>query len=666
MLAFSNATFAATTFYWEADCTSGCTGTASGVLTLVDTYVPGDPFTESDFISWEYTSSSGRLFFPAKTPGPTLIFGEPSAFPGSGLNSLEVILFRDLNTFTYTQMGAREGGLPLSEGGTTCDSSFFCSSNFRDTFVNGWFTDADTAGSTSILTLEVSDTSLAPGDSVLVSGTLVVDEGEAVPLPDRPIQIKLTLPDETVLQAVIDTGEDGKFEGIIPGQLFTQQGAHLIDARFDGEDCDKYYLEGVYNEIDVCNVNPSTASADVSVVGAVQLRTPIENLQVFTSVPFSWEAYLGRSDVLYDLVIALDPDFERVVTLKSKLTTPSALLSLETGTQYYWRVDVFLSTGAIESSGVSSFLTSLGNSFAGIVTGLVTSNQAAAGINGASVDTTFDIVGDVTETSSPNILVTISHPNDANQKGYYIFYTLDSGTKNVTVSAADHQTRTVSVSVPEGQQGPDVVPVRADIELMAEPAATPPLPGTYTMTGVTRHAIGRTPLGALVLANGEFVFTQFNAGQDSGRFSLRNVPLESDGTIRLFAFADGFSPYYKDFLPGGAGGQIGPEEVLMNRPAGNVPSMTVSRTVEAAGSNRINISGSVRNDAGTGLGALILVNGQHMFSQFNEGTFSLMNVPLDASGRFTFFAFAFGFAPYKETSLPETSDAQSADADGGP
>ena len=87
------------------------------------------------------------------------------------------------------------------------------------------------------------------------------------------------------------------------------------------------------------------------------LRTPIENTEVFTSVPLSWEAYQGRSDVLYDLVIALDPGFEKVVTLESGLTTPSALLSLETHTRYYWRVDVFeLSAPAvvIQSSGVAS------------------------------------------------------------------------------------------------------------------------------------------------------------------------------------------------------------------------------------------------------------------------------------------------------------------------
>jgi hypothetical protein len=42
---------AAVIYDWSADCETGCTGTASGVLTLIDTYTPGDPFTSSEFIS---------------------------------------------------------------------------------------------------------------------------------------------------------------------------------------------------------------------------------------------------------------------------------------------------------------------------------------------------------------------------------------------------------------------------------------------------------------------------------------------------------------------------------------------------------------------------------------------------------------------------------------
>lgn len=128
-----------TVYEWEATCTSGCTGTASGFLTLIDSYVPGEAFTESEFVSWEYISSSGTLFFPSTTPGPTLIFGNPSTPSGADLNSMEVILFRDLDSFTATQLGAIGAAIPLSRGGTTCDNSFFCSSEFNDSFDNGMF-----------------------------------------------------------------------------------------------------------------------------------------------------------------------------------------------------------------------------------------------------------------------------------------------------------------------------------------------------------------------------------------------------------------------------------------------------------------------------------------------------------------------------------------------
>lgn len=48
---------------FEAQCSNGCTGTATGVLTLRDSYVPGSQVTSADFISLSYTSSSGSFSF---------------------------------------------------------------------------------------------------------------------------------------------------------------------------------------------------------------------------------------------------------------------------------------------------------------------------------------------------------------------------------------------------------------------------------------------------------------------------------------------------------------------------------------------------------------------------------------------------------------------------
>jgi PEP-CTERM motif len=45
-------------FAFSGDCASGCTGTATGVLTLADSYTFGADITPADFISLTYSSSS--------------------------------------------------------------------------------------------------------------------------------------------------------------------------------------------------------------------------------------------------------------------------------------------------------------------------------------------------------------------------------------------------------------------------------------------------------------------------------------------------------------------------------------------------------------------------------------------------------------------------------
>jgi hypothetical protein len=49
---------------WTGDCSSGCVGTATGVLTLADTYTPGTAMSFLDFDSFSYSSSSGTYDIP--------------------------------------------------------------------------------------------------------------------------------------------------------------------------------------------------------------------------------------------------------------------------------------------------------------------------------------------------------------------------------------------------------------------------------------------------------------------------------------------------------------------------------------------------------------------------------------------------------------------------
>jgi hypothetical protein len=48
-------------YNFEGTCVGGCTGTATGVLTLEDTYTPGTPLQNADFISFSYQSTSGSF-----------------------------------------------------------------------------------------------------------------------------------------------------------------------------------------------------------------------------------------------------------------------------------------------------------------------------------------------------------------------------------------------------------------------------------------------------------------------------------------------------------------------------------------------------------------------------------------------------------------------------
>jgi hypothetical protein len=65
---------------WSGTCTQGCTGTATAVLTLGDSYTPGTPLLAADFISFSYSSSSGSYNIPGDAAFLQLI-GSSGALP---------------------------------------------------------------------------------------------------------------------------------------------------------------------------------------------------------------------------------------------------------------------------------------------------------------------------------------------------------------------------------------------------------------------------------------------------------------------------------------------------------------------------------------------------------------------------------------------------------
>jgi hypothetical protein len=104
---------------------------------------------------------------------------------------------------------------------------------------------------------------------------------------------------------------------------------------------------------------------------------------------------------------------------------------------------------------------------------------------------------------------------------------------------------------------------------------------------------------------------------------------------------DGFFPNI-DMLPDSV------SETVVMTPAGACPSYNLPYDPgvfpDSAG-QRINISGSVLlQDTQTPICAMVLANGQFMFSCDGSGSYAL-NIPLDNNGQFKLQVYGDGFAP---------------------
>ena len=151
---------------------------------------------------------------------------------------------------------------------------------------------------------------------------------------------------------------------------------------------------------------------------------------------------------------------------------------------------------------------------------------------------------------------------------------------------------------------------------------------------------------ALVLANGQYMFSC----DGNGTYSL-NVPLDEKGLVTLFAFADGFAPFRITSVPAGL-----PAVVQTITADPDSPLIFMGWDMACAANNWVRLSGEIESEAGDPLCALVLANGQHMFScGASQGRYDL-TVPADADGTITLFGFADGFQPYSETFLASECD----------
>ena len=165
-----------------------------------------------------------------------------------------------------------------------------------------------------------------------------------------------------------------------------------------------------------------------------------------------------------------------------------------------------------------------------------------------------------------------------------------------------------------------------------------------------------TAVCAMVLANGQYMFSC----DGSGSYSL-DVPLDSNGQVTLFTFADGFAPFSTTLGPASF-----PYGVQMQTAAPNSPLISMTRNVECAVGkpNWVQISGTVESYGSQPLCAMVLANGQQMFTcGESQGRYALI-VPVNEDGNVTVFGFADRFQPYSDTFLAPKCDLRTATADG--
>lgn len=158
------------------------------------------------------------------------------------------------------------------------------------------------------------------------------------------------------------------------------------------------------------------------------------------------------------------------------------------------------------------------------------------------------------------------------------------------------------------------------------------LSGTVTYNG--------NPVCAMVLANGKHMFTC----SGDGSFELTDVPFDSNDEITLYVFCSGLAPY-KAMLSDGATGM----NVELSAGTGQQPVVDVAFIVESdSKTGWVDISGTIEKEGGTPLCAMVLANGQYMFTCNPVGEFAL-TVPLDGNGNIKLYGFCSGLLPYKET-----------------
>jgi hypothetical protein len=172
--------------------------------------------------------------------------------------------------------------------------------------------------------------------------------------------------------------------------------------------------------------------------------------------------------------------------------------------------------------------------------------------------------------------------------------------------------------------------------VFGQPSGGPPSSEGLDLTGGVQNA-GGTGLCGLVLASGQFVFSC----NPNGPFSLLDLPLAGDDTVKRQIYVNGFFPNVvtlRDSI----------DETVVMTPASNCPdynSFPDPGVFQGSAGKQINVSGTVLlQDTSTSLCAMVLANGKFDFSCDGSGNYS-GTINLDSNGQYTLQVYADGFAP---------------------
>jgi len=214
-------------------------------------------------------------------------------------------------------------------------------------------------------------------------------------------------------------------------------------------------------------------------------------------------------------------------------------------------------------------------------------------------------------------------------------------------------TGTYSIAIESNGNGPACGACDYELTVALDPNAP------VDFSGIVRDPRG-AGLCAMVLASGQYTFS-CNQNQ-LGFFFLLGLPRENNGTVKRQIYAHGFLPNIEVLQDSDSHSGV----VVMER-AGTCPnynSFSEPGAVPDSAGKRIDISGSVLlQDTQTPICAMVLANGQYMFSCDGTGSYAL-NIPLDNNGQYKLQVYADGFAPVIQTfdEFQATNDVRMARA----